>query len=157
MTTPKNRPFSALIPDPGTTPLSRPMNRLEIAVDFPSFSRTLATPNRTPLEDNPLLWVDSVDQPRERYRVPYMVEFTDPGDNSFQAESETRMRNAAKLSQIQIPLVAFRVYSLFTNPCQQRTIILNPLPSTDNLPITFCTHTYREQCNFLILAFRHAI
>ncbi len=35
------------------------------------------------------LWVDSVDKPRKRYCVSYVVEFADPRDYPFQTKSET--------------------------------------------------------------------
>ena len=41
------------------------------------------------IPDGATLRIDSVDQTWEGYRVPYVVEFADPGDNSFEAESET--------------------------------------------------------------------
>jgi hypothetical protein len=49
------------------------------------------TPHDTNLQipDDAVLRVDSVYQTWEGYRVPYVVEFADPGDNSFEAESET--------------------------------------------------------------------
>src|SRR5438128_12448341 len=67
------------------------------------------------------------------------------------------MGDAPKLAQIQIPFVAFRVYSLFTNPREQHIINLNPLPSTSNLPITFWSKTIHGQRNLLILGIRHVI
>src|SRR5207245_1605222 len=61
------------------------------------------------LQPNPTLWVYSVDQTWKRYRIPNMVEFADPRNDPFQTESKTGMGDAAKLSQIQVPLVAFRI------------------------------------------------
>src|SRR6266851_219443 len=67
------------------------------------------------------------------------------------------MGNAAELSQIQIPFVAFRVQSLFANPRQQRIILLNSLPTTCNLPVTFRSQTVDRQSYFRIRWIRHMI
>src|SRR2546422_5616856 len=67
------------------------------------------------------------------------------------------MGDAAKLSQIQIPLVAFRVQSLFPNPRQQSIIILYPLPTTRNLSIPFWSQTVHRQRNFRVRGIWHVI
>src|SRR3989442_12189253 len=67
------------------------------------------------------------------------------------------MGHATKLSQIQVPLVAFRVQSLFTNPRQQSIIILYPLPATSNLPITFRSQTIHRQGHLRVRGIRHVI
>src|SRR6266849_5464883 len=67
------------------------------------------------------------------------------------------MSDAAKLSQIQVPFIAFRVKSLLTNPRQQSVIILNPLPSTSNLPITLRSQTVHRQSDIWVLGIRHVI
>src|SRR5712692_3479475 len=67
------------------------------------------------------------------------------------------MGDAAKLSQIQVPLVAFRVQSLLTNPRQQSIIILYPLPTTGNLSITFRSQTVHRQRNLRVRGIRHVI
>src|SRR5438128_5540996 len=67
------------------------------------------------------------------------------------------MGYAAKLSQIQVPLVAFRIQSLLTNPRQQSIIILYPLPTTCDLPITFRSQTVHRQRNLRVRGIRQVI
>src|SRR5256885_4952431 len=52
------------------------------------------------------LGIDPVDEARKSDRVPNMFKLTDPGHNPLQSHPEPRVRNATKLSQIQIPRVA---------------------------------------------------
>src|SRR5712691_12986350 len=67
------------------------------------------------------------------------------------------MGAAPKLSQFQVPLVAFRVQSPLTNPCQQRTILLYPLPTTGNLSITLRGQTICRQGDLRVRGIRHVI
>src|SRR5712691_8915644 len=67
------------------------------------------------------------------------------------------MGHATKLSQIQVPLVAFRVQSLLTNPRQQSIIILYPLPATGNLSIALRSQTIYRQGNLRVRGIRHVI
>src|SRR5947208_5300536 len=83
------------------------------------------------------LGIDPVDEARKGDRVPNMFKLTDPGHNPLQSHPEPRVRNATKLSQIQIPRVALRIQALLPDPRDKSIVILYPLPPTGNLTIAF--------------------
>ncbi len=58
------------------------------------------------------LRVDPGDGPRERYRVPDVVELADPGDYPLDAQTETGVRHGAVLPQVQVPLVVLHALAL---------------------------------------------
>ena len=64
-----------------------------------------------------------------------MLKPTDPRHNPLQSHPESRMRNATKLPQVQIPSIALRIQAFLLDPCDQRAVILYPLPTTSNLTI----------------------
>src|SRR5207249_10273409 len=88
-------------------------------------------------------WVDAVDQPWKRDRVPDMVEPADPGDEPFKAHPKPRVRHTTIFPKIKIPSVALRIKPLLPHPGHESIILLNPLPPTSNLTITL----RREQIN----------
>src|SRR5881398_877087 len=81
-------------------------------------------------------WVDPVDEPWKRYRVPDMVEPAYPGDEPFEAHPKPRVGHTTVFPQIKIPPVALRIKPLLPHPSHESIILLNPLPPTSNLTIT---------------------
>src|SRR5208282_5503782 len=61
----------------------------------------------------PELWsfvmsgVDPIERPRERDRLPHVLQAADPGHHALNAHAEARVRNRAVAAQIQIPGESF--------------------------------------------------
>src|ERR1051326_9115556 len=81
------------------------------------------------------LRINPSQRPRKRNRFPDVLQSTHPGHSAFDAHAKSRMRHAAVLAEIQIPLKGrFRqIMLLYALP--QQVVIPDALRPADDLPV----------------------
>src|SRR5947209_19176484 len=77
-----------------------------------------------------------------------MFERAYPGNGTFNAHAESAVRNAAELSQIQIPLESLFRQSVFVDTLAQSFIVAHALRAADDLAVTFGSEDVNAQREF---------
>ena len=86
----------------------------------------------------PALRIQAIEHPRVRNRFPHVFEFADPGDDAFDAHTESAVRHRAVTAQIEVPLERFL----------RQIVLLDALQQQIQIGQTFDIWSFRTQYAF---------
>src|SRR5205809_7936587 len=83
----------------------------------------------------PALRIHAVNHTREGDDFANVFGAANPGDGAFEAQSKTRVRNAAVAPQVEVPLESFFGQVVLVETFEQQVVIVDALAATDDFAV----------------------
>src|SRR5947199_706018 len=102
----------------------------------------------------PALRIHAVNHAREGDDLANVFGAANPGDGTFEAQSETGVRNAAVAPQVEIPLECVFGQAVFAKAPDQHVVVVDTLAAADDFAVTLGSNHVKREGEFGALGIR---